>query len=465
MKALHFGAGNIGRGFIGKLLADAGITLTFADVNQMVLDALNARHSYQVHVVGETEQVDTVSGVNAVSSIGDDVVDLIAQVDLVTTAVGPVVLERIAPAIAKGLVKRKEQGNESPLNIIACENMVRGTTQLKGHVMNALPEDAKAWVEEHVGFVDSAVDRIVPPSASATNDPLEVTVETFSEWIVDKTQFKGTLPNIPGMELTDNLMAFVERKLFTLNTGHAITAYLGKLAGHQTIRDAILDEKIRAVVKGAMEESGAVLIKRYGFDADKHAAYIQKINIPGMELTDNLMAFVERKLFTLNTGHAITAYLGKLAGHQTIRDAILDEKIRAVVKGAMEESGAVLIKRYGFDADKHAAYIQKILGRFENPYLKDDVERVGRQPLRKLSAGDRLIKPLLGTLEYGLPHKNLIEGIAAAMHFRSEDDPQAQELAALIADKGPQAALAEISGLDANSEVVSEAVTAYKAMQ
>ncbi|KUV82554.1 hypothetical protein AWF46_21945 [Escherichia coli] len=69
-------------------------------------------------MVGETEQVDTVSGVDAVSSIGDDVVDLIAQVDLVTTAVGPVVLERIAPAIAKGLVKRKEQGNESPLNII-----------------------------------------------------------------------------------------------------------------------------------------------------------------------------------------------------------------------------------------------------------------------------------------------------------------------------------------------------------
>lgn len=179
MKALHFGAGNIGRGFIGKLLADAGIQLTFADVNQVVLDALNARHSYQVHVVGENEQVDTVSGVNAVSSIGDDVVDLIAHVDLITTAVGPVVLERIAPAIAKGLVKRKAQGVDAPLNIIACENMVRGTTQLKGHVMNALADGDKAWVEQHVGFVDSAVDRIVPPSASATNDPLEVTVETF----------------------------------------------------------------------------------------------------------------------------------------------------------------------------------------------------------------------------------------------------------------------------------------------
>lgn len=147
MKALHFGAGNIGRGFIGKLLADAGIQLTFADVNQVVLDALNARHSYQVHVVGENEQVDTVSGVNAVSSIGDDVVDLIAHVDLVTTAVGPVVLERIAPAIAKGLVKRKAQGIATPLNIIACENMVRGTTQLKGHVMNALADEDKAWLK------------------------------------------------------------------------------------------------------------------------------------------------------------------------------------------------------------------------------------------------------------------------------------------------------------------------------
>ena len=95
--------------------------------------------------------------------------------------------------------------------------------------------------------------------------------------------------------------------------------------------------------------------------------------------------------------------------------------------------------------------------------MKDVFERVGRQPLRKLSAGDRLIKPLLGTLEYGLPHANLVIGIAAAMHYRSEEDPQAQELAALIDEKGPQAALAQVSGLDANSDVVLEAVNAYNA--
>ncbi|MBD8164993.1 mannitol-1-phosphate 5-dehydrogenase [Erwinia persicina] len=381
MKALHFGAGNIGRGFIGKLLADAGFQLTFADVNQNILDALNARGEYPVHVVGEQAQVEIVKGVNAVNSTSDDIVALVAEVDIVTTAVGPQILERIAASIAKGLAKRSDSANTRPLNIIACENMVRGTTQLKGHVLNALPAEYHAWVEAHIGFVDSAVDRIVPPSAAGNSDPLEVTVETFSEWIVDKTQFKGDLPAIPGMELTDNLMAFVERKLFTLNTGHAIAAYLGQLAGHQTIRDAILDEKIRAVVQGAMEESGAVLIERYGFDAVKHAAYIQKI-----------------------------------------------------------------------------------LSRFENPYLKDDVERVGRQPLRKLSAGDRLIKPLLGALEYQLPHDHLVSGIAAALHYRSDQDPQAQELADLLAKQDVATTLASISGLDSDSDVVKAVVKAWNAM-
>ncbi|HEI8868830.1 mannitol-1-phosphate 5-dehydrogenase [Serratia sp. AKBS12] len=382
MKALHFGAGNIGRGFIGKLLADAHAELTFADVNQTVLDEINQRHGYQVHVVGEQARVEPVINVNAVNSGSDQVLALIAEVDLITTAVGPQVLERIAGTLARGLITRQQQGNQAALNIIACENMVRGTSQLKQHVFAALTAEQQAWVEQHIGFVDSAVDRIVPPARADSQDPLEVTVETFSEWIVDQTQFKGTPPAIAGMELTDNLMAFVERKLFTLNTGHAITAYLGQQAG-------------------------------------------------------------------LNT----------------IRDAILDPQIRRVVKGAMEESGAVLIKRYDFDPAKHAAYIEKILGRFENPYLHDEVERVGRQPLRKLSAGDRLIKPLLGTLEYGLPHDNLIQGIAAAMHYRSEQDPQAQELVELLNTRGPKATLVQLSGLPEDSEVVENAVAVYNAMQ
>jgi len=84
--------------------------------------------------------------------------------------------------------------------------------------------------------------------------------------------------------------------------------------------------------------------------------------------------------------------------------------------------------------------------------------------LRKLSAGDRLIKPLLGTEEYALPHGNLVIGIAAAMRYRSEQDPQAKELTELLEKVGPKAALAQISGLPEEGEVVAEAVKIYESM-
>lgn len=382
MQALHFGAGNIGRGFIGKLLSDAGVHVTFADVNQQVIDELANRHQYPVNVVGEQSITETVKNVDAINSTSPKVSDYIAKADLVTTAVGPQILARIAQSVAQGIIARHSQGNNAPLNIIACENMVRGTSQFKQEIVKYLPDDLLQWVNEHIGFVDSAVDRIVPPATSKTGDILEVTVETFSEWIVDKTQFIGAIPQIKGMEPVDNLMAFVERKLFTLNTGHAITAYLG---------------------------------------------------------------------FYHNIG--------------TIRDAILNDKIRKIVRGAMEESGQVLIKRYHFEPAKHQAYIEKILTRFENPYLHDDTARVGRQPIRKLGSGDRLIKPLLGTFEYQLSNQNLLIGIAAALNYRNNDDEQAIDLANQIANKGLKQAFCDISGIENDNPVVSQIEQLYTAMQ
>lgn len=382
MQALHFGAGNIGRGFIGKLLSDAGVQVTFADVNQEIIDAIATRHEYPVNVVGEQSTTEIVKNVDGINSTSNEVIDYIASVDLLTTAVGPQILARIAPTIAQGIIARHNRGNSKPLNIIACENMVRGTSQFKQEIFKALPEEIQQWTNTHIGFVDSAVDRIVPPATSKTGDILEVTVETFSEWIVDETQFVGIIPTIKGMQPVDNLMAFVERKLFTLNTGHAITAYLGFYNG-----------------------------------------------------------------------------IG------TIRDAILDERIRLIVRGAMEESGLVLIKRYNFDEQKHMAYIEKILSRFENPYLQDDTARVGRQPIRKLGADDRLIKPLLGTFEYQVKNTNLLIGVAAALNYRNNDDEQAVKLEKLITEKGVKQAFCEISSIDVNNSIVMKVEEIYTAMQ
>ncbi|MDG6881908.1 Mannitol-1-phosphate 5-dehydrogenase [Phocoenobacter uteri] len=378
MNALHFGAGNIGRGFIGKLLADSNIHVTFVDINQTQIDQINQQKQYGVKIVGDNSRIEIVKNIDAINSVDEEaLLNKITTVNLITTAVGPNVLKIIAPTLAKGLVKRFENNNTQPLNIIACENMVRGTSFLKENVFQYLNDEQQQQVEQLVGFVDSAVDRIVPPAELNSDDPLQVTVEEFSEWIVDQTQFKGSIPAIQGMELTDNLMAFIERKLFTLNTGHLVTAYLGKQAGVKYIKDTIILENIKSKVKATMEESGAVLIKRYNFDPSAHSAYIEKI-----------------------------------------------------------------------------------IKRFENPYLDDDVNRVGREPIRKLSQNDRLIKPLLGTIEFNLPNEHLIEGVVMALQYRNQDDPQAIELAEYIEQNGLDSAVKHYTGLT-NEAIISKIITLY----
>ena len=204
-----------------------------------------------------------------------------------------------------------------------------------------------------------------------------------------------------------------------------------------------------------------VVVEKYcEWNVEKASLKGEIPEIPGMNLADNLMAYIQRKLFTLNTGHCITAYTGILAGHQTIDQAIADPKIFDLVKAAMTQSGDGLIQRFGFDKDAHYKYIDKIINRFKNPYLKDDVTRVGREPLRKLSADDRLVSPLTTALSYGLPVDKLVLGIGAALRYHNPEDAQSAELQEKIAAKGAAAAFSEISGVT-DAALLEQVAKAY----
>ena len=222
--------------------------MTFVDVNEELVETINAKKGYNIQIVGDEPQTIHIEHVKAINSNTnlEDLLTAIAHADLITTAIGPNILKFIAPNIAKGLERRVKE-NTTPLNIIACENMVGGSTVLKNFVYEHLSDEAKPLVDAYIGFPDAAVDRIVP--LQHNEEPLLVQVEPYSEWDVNRTQAKGEVPEIKGLTWVDNLQAYIERKLFTVNTGHASIAYLAYQKGIKDIYSAMQDPEIVAFVR------------------------------------------------------------------------------------------------------------------------------------------------------------------------------------------------------------------------
>jgi len=362
MKAVHFGAGNIGRGFVGLLLHQGGYELVFSDVAEPLVDAINAADRYTVREVGVGGRDHVVTGFRAINSAHhpEQVAAEVAAADVATTAVGPQVLRFVAPLIVAGL--RERDPDAAPLQVMACENAIGATDTLRGEMRAAAGDDWEALSRRAV-FANTAVDRIVPGQPEGGG--IDVTVEPFFEWAIERAPFGDTPPSIPGAHFVDDLAPYIERKLFTVNTGHATAAYLGARAGHVKISDALADEAVAAGVAAALEETSAVLAAKHGFTPDDLAAY---------------------------------------------RATILD--------------------------------------RFRNDALPDTVARVGRQPLRKLSRHERFIGPAAEAAERGLSTRALREAVAAALAFRDADDEQAVELQRLLGELDAPAFVARVCGLE-----------------
>ncbi|WP_390409898.1 mannitol-1-phosphate 5-dehydrogenase [Lacticaseibacillus jixiensis] len=263
MEAVHFGAGNIGRGFIGETLAANGFKINFVDVNETIIDALNQRGEYTITLAAPGEakiHVENVDGINN-GKDPEAVVKAITKADLVTTAIGPKILPFIAPLIAQGIQARQAAGLKAPLDVVACENMIGGSQFLKEQVYGKLADADKAYADEYIGFPNAAVDRIVP--IQHHDDPLAVSVEDFKEWVIDSSQMKNHAVHLDSVHYVPDLEPYIERKLFSVNTGHATTAYTGKYLGYTTIGDAVKDEKVFKQAQGALAETRSLLLAQF----------------------------------------------------------------------------------------------------------------------------------------------------------------------------------------------------------
>ena len=378
-KAIMIGAGQIGRGFIGMELEKAGYHVLFADINQTVIDDINTRKEYTVHMV-DTECVDTVvKNISAMNSLSPDFPGRFADRDmtLVCTSVGQTALAKVSPAIASGLTLRMASGITEPMNVIAVENAIGGTSQLKEHIYARLDGEGKAYADEYVGFPNSAVDRIIPPNKAGTNAG-DVVVERYFEW-----------------------------------------------------------------------------------DVEKNGIMAEMLPVDGLDIVDDLSAYLERKLFTLNGPNAVTACYGYLKGYTTIKESLEDREIYDVVWGMMEECGAMLEKRHGFTAGQMLAYRTKLMQRFLNPYIIDSVIRVAREPIRKLSPNDRIIAPMNYAHAYGIATPAYYTGVASILLYNNSEDVQSAQLQETIGKHGVAGALCEICGMDAGSRATEKIEKEY----
>lgn len=366
--AVIFGAGNVGRGFLGQLFSESGYHVTFVDVDEPLILALNQHHAYSIRLV-ENERVDEVhvAPVNAIHSRQkEEVARVLAGASLAATSVGARVLPAVAPLVAAGLHQRFQAGVSDPLNIIICENLKDAARTFREMVAGQMPPEDSVDFGSRVGFVDTVIGRMVPPPTAEmrAEDPRLIAVEPYKELPVDRKGFVGAIPEISGMEICDNFGAYTARKLYIHNCGHAVLAYLGFQRGHTFGYEALEDPRIQPWFERALAESVAGIVAEYGVEA---------------------------------------AWL-----------------------------------------EKHAA---DLVRRFANRALGDTIFRLGRDPLRKLAASDRLVGAARLAEKAGTIPEALSLGIAAGYAFQDPADSLALELQQRIAGHGLGPTMAEVSGI------------------
>ena len=384
-KAVHFGAGNIGRGFVACFLHNSGYEVVFADVADSLIDQINATPSYKVIEVGtEGTTENVITNYRAINSKTHeaDLIQEIATADVVTCSVGPNILRFIAPVIAKGIDQRSE--DLKPIAVIACENAIGATDTLAAFIKDPknTPEHRLESHGQRAHYANSAIDRIVP--AQDPNHGLNVTLEKFFEWVVESGPFTSeSHPEIKGINWVENLAPYIERKLYTVNTGHATAAY-------------------------------------HGYNRSKRTVY----------------------------------------------DALQDKAILAEVRKALEETTSLIVAKHGIPLEEQKAYANKIIRRIGNPHLEDAVERVGRAPLRKLSRKERFVGPAAELAEKGEPCPGLLDAIEMTFRFQDvEGDDESKELAKIMSEQTPDEIVQQVCGIQSSDKLHSSLVDIVRKVQ
>lgn len=348
-----FGAGSVGRGFLGQLFNESGYEVVFVDVDEPLVEALRRQGSYTLRLSGFEKVEDlTIGPVRALNSRHtEEVAAEVAQASLVATAVGVRSLPAIAKPIAAGLARRWTAGEIVPLNIILCENLHDAPDLLRESVSEGLPTALGPHLQERLGCIPAVVARMSPaPTAEQRAADLTLIVaEPYKVLPVDRAAFVGEIPRVVGMVPVTPFPAYVDRKLYIHNAAHAMLGYLGYRRGYTYGYEALTDPWVRQRVDQALDEASQALVAEHGLDPvalQEHVDYL-------------LLRFANRGLADPISRLARDP-LRKLAPHDRLVGAARQAE-RHGIQPAGLAWGIAAALAYDTPEDVHAAELQRSL--------------------------------------------------------------------------------------------------------
>ena len=265
-KLVIFGAGKIGRSFIGQLFSSGGYEVVFVDIYKPVIDELNKRGQYNVIIKSNNDEILTIQNVRGVlASDEQKVIQEVASAGILSVSVGLNGLKHLFPLLAKGLLKRYEIDKNYALDIIIAENMRDADIYFHQQLKQLLPESFP--LESFTGLIETSIGKMVPimQKKDTQEDILQIFAEPYNTLILNKKGFKNPIPDIKGLAPKDNMKAWVDRKLFIHNLGHSAAAYMGYLYNplFNYLYQALAVPEILERVRGAMLQSAEILLKKY----------------------------------------------------------------------------------------------------------------------------------------------------------------------------------------------------------
>ncbi|WP_193064365.1 mannitol dehydrogenase [Oceanobacillus oncorhynchi] len=291
MKAVHFGAGSIGRGFIGDLLFESGYETTFVEADEQIIKQINETNSYDLFVIEENYRRKTISGVQALSSIDnrEEVILKISEADILTTSVWANNLGKIAPLILEGLKARKKTGKPK-LNILACENAMFNSDMLKHFILESDYHISEEMLDQIASFPNTTVDRMVIEDTRKGLNVIHIGKDF--ELVVEKQKLADpSNPPLKNVYYTANLQKYIEKKLYIINGGHAWAGYIGYVHGYRIIQDVFQNKTIVNEIRETMIECAKLLERKYDFQLGELLDYIDfsihRFQTPGVQDTIN----------------------------------------------------------------------------------------------------------------------------------------------------------------------------------